>query len=530
MADSIKVVKTLQFSNDSQQYQINAVKLEGHTWTEIDQRFSTIESFDALRYMGTIAAGATLPAADKGDVYKVTSKGTIAGAKVEIGDMLICNTDKTAANTAANWDIIQGNVDADALLDHYHTANVSLTKTDKTLSHEVTPTKKDITAAFSGGSATVTGNHGHTASGSVTLTPAGSLSETSITPEGTVKLTTPTTKGTNDAEITPAGTVGAADKKYVTTVATADHEAHTHTVNGGVTISVGTTGTVNYTPAGTLNDATTVTEVTAGDTTVSAHVASSENAGGFTPAGTVTVENASAGVTIDKHKHTVVLNPTSETYSGVTSVTGSAAGTGDDLVLTINVGTGSITALTGVSVSSVSEETLEATAIPHNHTASFAGTAVAAHNHKINVEDHAKFIPVIDVTKSAHKHTFTGTGARLVATHDLSTAANTKGLTHTDASTYETAGHTHSFTGTTKYLSAAFTGTARSHKHDFTGTENTHAVTVNVNDFSGNFTGSASGNVNLTNATGVVTDVSVTAHKIATVDSASVTTGKAIQD
>lgn len=79
---------------------------------------------DALIYKGTIAGGSTgtygalTAAANKGDLYKVSTAGKIDGIKVEVGDMLICNTDNTAAATssnystvAANWDFIQANID-----------------------------------------------------------------------------------------------------------------------------------------------------------------------------------------------------------------------------------------------------------------------------------------------------------------------------------------------------------------------------------------------------------------------------------
>lgn len=79
---------------------------------------------DALVYKGTIAGGSTgsygalTQAADKGHVYKVSTAGKIDGKPVEVGDMLICNTDGTAAATSSNystigsnWDVIQNNVD-----------------------------------------------------------------------------------------------------------------------------------------------------------------------------------------------------------------------------------------------------------------------------------------------------------------------------------------------------------------------------------------------------------------------------------
>ena len=80
---------------------------------------------DALVYKGTIsgstesaAYGGLTVAANKGDVYKVSVAGKVDGVAVEVGDMIICNTDSTAAATssnystiAANWDFIQGNTE-----------------------------------------------------------------------------------------------------------------------------------------------------------------------------------------------------------------------------------------------------------------------------------------------------------------------------------------------------------------------------------------------------------------------------------
>ena len=85
---------------------------------------SKMAQSDAMIYKGTLAGGSTgdygalTPAADKGWTYKVTTAGKIDGVAVEVGDMLICNTDSTVAATAsnyatvaANWDFIQGNQD-----------------------------------------------------------------------------------------------------------------------------------------------------------------------------------------------------------------------------------------------------------------------------------------------------------------------------------------------------------------------------------------------------------------------------------
>lgn len=91
------------------------------TTAYVTQKFGSV---DALTYKGAIAGcsvgayGALTVAAGKGDVYKVSASGKIDGVSVEAGDMIICNTDSTAAATssnystiAANWDFIQGNLD-----------------------------------------------------------------------------------------------------------------------------------------------------------------------------------------------------------------------------------------------------------------------------------------------------------------------------------------------------------------------------------------------------------------------------------
>ena len=85
---------------------------------------SKIAELDAVVYKGTLAGGSTgdygalTPAADKGAYYVVSTAGKIDGVAVEIGDVLICNTDNTAAATSSTystiknkWDWIQANRD-----------------------------------------------------------------------------------------------------------------------------------------------------------------------------------------------------------------------------------------------------------------------------------------------------------------------------------------------------------------------------------------------------------------------------------
>lgn len=556
------IVKKLQFPGSDDQYLVNAHALEGKRFQDIkdlidavDEKVDTIAGFDALRYMGTIAAGTTAPGgltvkADKGDVYKVTGSGYVMGVKVEAGDMLICSEDGTAAATSSNyasiatkWDIIQGNVDVESILKHKHTGTVTLSKSAKTLSHTVTPTLSDLTASFSGGTASVTGNHGHTASGSVTLTPGGTVENTSITPAGTVKLTSPATKGTNDVSITPAGTVVDSSKKFVTSVSVGGDHVHTHTgtanANGTAkvsgTVTIGTsTGTANYTPAGTIANASkkVVTAVEGGNTTVSAHVASSENAGGHTPTGKIAINPITPGGAVASHKHDVALSKTNGSKASFFN-TVTYSGSGMDGVLTF----GNAQAVTSCDTYSVSEKEKapEFTGAPVTPTGTFTGDAVAAHKHTINVADHSAFIPVINPTTEDHNHTFTGTGVQLTASHSLNAAAHTHGVTVNANEGFEhtvtapTDSHNHTFNGTAFNVGATFTGTAAEHNHTFTGANATHDVTVTVNNFTGNFSGTAAGTVT-PNLKKVVTAVAIDNHSIETVDSGSFTTGNGIQE
>jgi hypothetical protein len=552
--ESTKIVKTLRFPGDTtNQYNINAVALDGMTKQDIEQRFSTLESFDALRYQGALAAGATLPAANKGDVYKVTSKGTIAGAKVEVGDMLICNTDGTAENAPANWDIIQGNVDVDAILAHHHTGNVKFSSSSKTLTHSITPTEADLTATFSNGSATVTGNHGHTASGSFDYTPGGSIGDTSITPEGTVKLTAPTTAATGDVTLTPSGTVAESTTEFVTGVTVSEHAAHSHTastsesdpttVSGSVTIAKGT-GSANYTPEGTVeNSSAAVTNIEVGTNSISAHKVNSVSTdGGHTPTGTITIDAYTPEGSVESHKHDVKATPTYVQNNPLESVTSTYTGpdgtttnyNGSDGILTIGTTESTETYLSSVTVSDDAKAPTF-TGTSKAPTGSFKGDAVAAHTHTVTIADHDAIVPDVKPVYGTHNHGFTGTGVNLVATHSLTAAAHNHSVTVENAIvaahtvTAPTEKHAHGFTGNNMYVHAAFTGTAASHNHTFTGTAVTdHAVDVTVNNFTGNFSGTATGTVT-PSVSKVLTGVSVAEHKISTVDSGSVTTGDGVQ-
>ena len=177
---------------------------------------------DALVYQGTVngsatSPGASLPAANKGDVYKVAQSGCVAGVKVEVGDMFICNTDNTAAGTAStNWDVIQTNVD---MANYVQTARTITAGTclsgggnlgsDVTISHNaITTTQSSATAGtlahdgtFSAVTAVATDGNGHTTGVTTTEFTLPSASDTAVTQSGyttatAVPILTKSTTGT----------------------------------------------------------------------------------------------------------------------------------------------------------------------------------------------------------------------------------------------------------------------------------------------------------------------------------------------
>lgn len=105
---STKIVKTLKFPNDSNDYQINAAYLNGLTAEQI------LATNDALLFKGALSGalsspGTFTPAADAGHVYKVSTSGWINGEKYEVGETLICSVDSTAAATSSNYNTIKNN-------------------------------------------------------------------------------------------------------------------------------------------------------------------------------------------------------------------------------------------------------------------------------------------------------------------------------------------------------------------------------------------------------------------------------------
>lgn len=74
-----------------------------------------MDAKDALRFIGTLNAGDTLPAANAGHVYRATGDGAISTLEVHAGDTLTCCIDNTAADTPENWFVTHTNHDGQVM-------------------------------------------------------------------------------------------------------------------------------------------------------------------------------------------------------------------------------------------------------------------------------------------------------------------------------------------------------------------------------------------------------------------------------
>lgn len=132
---------------------------------------------DALVYRGTWTPQSDYPSNPvKGDTYKVSAAGEKDNVKYEIGDMIIYN--------GTSWDAIQANIDPTmyARLTHTHSATLS-----------------------------------------------GGISNTSITPKGTISVSVSGANSTFTGSFTPSGTVSTAINETLT---------HNHTVSIGTSSNI----------------------------------------------------------------------------------------------------------------------------------------------------------------------------------------------------------------------------------------------------------------------------------------------------
>lgn len=226
---------------------------------------------DALVYKGVIsgssssAYGTLTVAADKGHVYKVDTAGKIDGITVEVGDMIICNTDGTAAATssnyttiAANWDVIQGNISGLGNLAFKNSATGTITTGGSNAASSVTltggSTSKLVTTS-------ITGTNGTESVSAVSKT-SKKLTTTSIT--GTNGTLT-----THDTPTLNTSSIGSASDWNAGTMFSSSYDSSTETLtlNAGSAPSLTITST-NVGTSLTAGAAQTVAKVASSATTV----------------------------------------------------------------------------------------------------------------------------------------------------------------------------------------------------------------------------------------------------------------------
>ena len=136
--------------------------------------YNAFTANDAMIFKGVVNANADLPTTHyQGWTYRVGTAGTYANKTCEVGDMIICVTDGTAANND-HWVVIQNNVDAPLYKDgNTYTGSKIL------LSDGTGGIVKEGTIS----------SHSYTPAGSVTVTPTVTVNTTtvnSITAVGTL--------------------------------------------------------------------------------------------------------------------------------------------------------------------------------------------------------------------------------------------------------------------------------------------------------------------------------------------------------
>lgn len=349
---------------------------------------------DALIYKGTVAGGSTgsygalTPAANKGDTYKVSTAGKIDGKVVEIGDMLICNTDNTAqatdsnyATIAANWDVIQANIDgavtgpASSTDAHVATFNGATGKVIKDSGYTIA-TSVPSGAVFTDTKVTSVDNH---------YTPATDSSAEKDASGGTA-TELPTSSGSSNVQVVTGITMDA--KGHVTGVVSKGLYSHDTTyesksaVSGGSTVSLCTTGekytwnnkqnalatqtaysakgsstTVPQITTNSLGQVTGITEVTISGVTPASHTHGNiTNNGGIT-ATAVTVASGDSLVIVDSSDADKKVAKSSISFDGTTTTTAltpkgtfEAFAKSSDITTAINALDATVTSTNGTNV------------------------------------------------------------------------------------------------------------------------------------------------------------------------------------
>ena len=212
---------------------------------------------DAMIFKGTIGTGGTvtaLPNTHKsGDTYKVTTAGTYAGIKCEVGDMIICVKDGTTAANA-DWTVVQTNIDgavtgpASAVNNRVATFNGTTGKVIKDSGYTIA-TSVPSGAVFTDLSVTDAAHHYTPTEDTSNKKTAGSATGSSGTTVQAISAIKLDAKG----HVTGIESVAATDTTYSTTTGSGINITDTVITNSGVrSVATGTTnGTINVNTNGT---------------------------------------------------------------------------------------------------------------------------------------------------------------------------------------------------------------------------------------------------------------------------------------
>lgn len=463
---------------------------------------------DALTYKGTIPVSSTVNlfpetfplAVNRGWTYKVAAAGYLGSVKVEIGDMIIFNTDcdgsTVKANSTAYFDVIQGNMDMKALEDKFseadhthsysHTHKVSHTPAGSNSKTSITP-KGSVVSTFSGTAAELTGSvttesagghkhtftgtaaeHNHTFTGSAATisvkgTPAGTISNTSVTPDGNIAEVA--VDASHIANYTPKGSIAAS---FTGTAA-----SHNHSFSGTkATLSVdytpeGSNAEVTLTPAGVNANASHshTLDLSGSFTGTAATITSSDkfvksgtigNAGGHTPAGTI-----SSTTTIPSGK---TANYTPAGYVPQTSIT---VGSNDIVAAVTSVTHGAGSHVHNPATLSMSATSKKLSITFSGGSGSHSDPTVSTTKDNVLGESTTFKLPKTNLTGTPAYFTFAGTAVS-DHSHTFSPTTANVSASYTPAGSVAVSG-----TASTETHTHTFTGTAAAHTHEFTGTEAT---------------------------------------------------------
>ena len=245
--------KTLTTTAPTSSSDDSTVPTSAAVWSAVENGIATN---DAMVYKSTIAGGNTgsygalTPTANKGWTYKVTTAGKINGISVEVGDILICNTDNTSAATSidydtivSNWDFIQTNIDGAVIGPssstdaHVATFNGTGGKTIKDSGFTIGKSVPSD-AVFTDNNTTYKFTIGSTTKGDVNGTDLGTLkSETATSGGNTLSLCTTGEKYNWDGKQASVAKLGSTTKPVYTSVAGTFAECSTYAGGTAVTLN-----------------------------------------------------------------------------------------------------------------------------------------------------------------------------------------------------------------------------------------------------------------------------------------------------